>query len=127
MRWINKYLNLLVLSISVITVVSGLSQAIAPEKVLSMIGVEGSPSASYFFGVVGMFMTLFGGLMVHVIYSPQPQKAAVFWCALQKLAAFVAVTLGVVKGIFSLLALAVAFFDLFSGLVFLIYLKQDRK
>jgi hypothetical protein len=47
----------------------------------------------------------------------------VFWSALQKLGAFVAVTLGVLNGLFSWMALSVAVFDLFSGLLFLYYMK----
>ena len=41
--------------------------------------------------------------------------------ALQKLGAFVAVSLGVWRGLFSVLALGVAGFDLFSGVLFLWY------
>jgi hypothetical protein len=70
-----------------------------------------------------MFMALFGGLMLHAIYSAHPNRVAILWCALQKLGAFVAVGLGIFNDIFSIMAGAVALFDLFSGLLFLYYLK----
>jgi hypothetical protein len=45
------------------------------------------------------------------------------WSALQKFGAFIAVTIGVFNGLFSILAMSVAIFDLFSGVVFFIYLR----
>jgi len=63
--------------------------------------------------------------MIHrSIYSATPQRPAMFWCAMQKLGAFVAVGLGIINGIFMPIAAGVAIFDLFSGLVFLYYLKS---
>ena len=127
MNIINKYLSLIVLLISVITILSGLTQVAMPNFVLGMIGAEISPTSSHFFGIVGMFMALFGGLMLHTLYSTHTSPEAVLWCALQKLGAFVAVTLGVVNGVFNPLALGVAIFDLFSGLLFLYFLRQRRE
>jgi hypothetical protein len=122
----NKYLNLIVIGISVATVLSGLVQMISPQTVLTFIQAEITPTSSHFFAIVGMFMTLFGGLMLHAIYSPFPQRPAVLWCAFQKLGAFAAVGLGILNGIFAPIAAAVALFDLFSGLVFLYYYKKNE-
>lgn len=124
---INKYLGLLVVLICIVTIISGLMQVAAPHFVLAMMSAEISPTTSYFFAIVGMFMALFGGLMLHAIYSAHTSPEAILWCAFQKLGAFVAVTLAVINGIFSPLALSVSFFDLFSGLLFLYYLKQRRE
>jgi len=124
---VNKYLNLLVILISIITLFSGLTQVVMPGLVLDLIGSELSPTSSHFFAIVGMFMALFGGLMLHTVYRAQTSYEAVLWCALQKLGAFVAVTLGVINNIFGPVALGVALFDLFSGLLFLYYLKQRRE
>jgi hypothetical protein len=121
-----KYTNLIVLLISIATIVSGLTQMLKPEFVLATIQGEITPTSAHFFAIVGMFMTLFGGLMIHAIYSATPQWPAIFWCAIQKLGAFAAVGLGVLNGIFGAIALAVAIFDLFSGLLFLFYLKQSK-
>lgn len=127
MDTIDKYLSLIVVLICVTTILSGLMQVVVPHLVLAMIGAEISPTSSHFFGIVGMFMALFGGLMLHAIYSARTSPEAILWCAIQKLGAFVAVTLAVINGIFGPLALGVALFDLLSGLLFLYYLKQRRE
>lgn len=116
-------LRLIVLIISVLTCLSGLVQMINPGFVLNFIGAEITPASAHFFGIVGMFMTLFGGLMIHALYSVHPNQVAVLWCALQKLGAFVAVGLGIIHEVFSMMAAGVAVFDLFSGILFLYYLK----
>jgi hypothetical protein len=122
-----KYLNMIVIVISVATVFSGLLQMISPNTVLSFIKGDITPASSHFFAIVGMFMTLFGGLMLHAVFSAVPQRPAILWCALQKLGAFAAVGLGIMNGIFAPVAGAVALFDLFSGLIFLYYLKMADK
>ncbi|MGQ1785937.1 MULTISPECIES: hypothetical protein [unclassified Saccharicrinis] len=119
-----RYLNLVVIIISIATILSGLVQMLSPQTVLNIIQGEITEASSHFFAIVGMFMTLFGGLMIHAIYSPYPQKPAILWCALQKLGAFVAVGVGILNGIFAPIAAGVALFDLFSGLLFLYYLKE---
>ncbi len=120
----NKYLNVIVILISLATILSGLTQLIMPGFVLAFIGASITDTTSHFFAIIGMFMALFGGLMLHAVYSAQPQKPAILWCAFQKLGAFVAVGLGIISGIFSPIAAGVALFDLFSGLLFLYYLKK---
>ncbi|MCS4436921.1 patatin [Aquiflexum gelatinilyticum] len=118
-----KYLTLIVIAISMVTVISGLTQVFMPATVLKIIGADITDSTNHLFGIVGMFMALFGGMLIHNIYSIHPSKVVVVWCALQKLGAFVAVSLGVMSGLFSWMALSVAIFDLFSGLLFLYYMK----
>lgn len=118
-----KNLTLIVVAISVITIISGLSQVFMPGMVLRLIGAEVSPISSHLFGIVGMFMALFGSLMLHTVYSVNTSTVAIFWCAMQKLGAFVAVGIGVLSGLFSWMASGVAIFDLFSGLLFLYYMK----
>jgi len=72
---------------------------------------------------VGMFMALFGALMIHTVYQTHTSTTAVFWCAMQKLGAFAAVSLGVINELFSWMALGVAIFDLFTGLLYLYYIR----
>lgn len=120
----SKFLNIAVVLISVATILSGVTQMVSPQTVLTVVGGEITPTSSHFFAIVGMFMTLFGGLMLHTVYSARPQGPAALWCAFQKLGAFVAVGLGVLNGLFSVLASGVAIFDLFSGLLFLVYFKN---
>lgn len=118
-----KYITLIVVVISVLTMVSGLTQVIMPGFVLNVIGAEISDISKHLFGIVGMFMALFGGLMLHTVYQTHTSRTAVFWCALQKLGAFVAVSLGVYNELFSWMAMGVAVFDLISGILFLYYIK----
>ena len=116
-----EMLRKLLLLISAITVVSGLIQLLVPSFVLGFIGGETSPGGNHSFGIVGMFMVLFGGLLLQALFAKTPQPIAVFWCGLQKFGAAVAVTLGVMRDLFSWLALGVAGFDLLSGVLILIY------
>jgi hypothetical protein len=105
-------------AIAVATILSGLVQVVAPDLVLGLMSVSTSPAASHFFRIVGMFMMLFGGQCVHTLRQPDPSAfVPLLWCALQKLGASVAVTAGVVLSIMSPLALGVASFDLFSGVL----------
>lgn len=113
----------MVVIISLITIISGLLQLISPAFVLGFIGAEITSTSSHLFAIVGMFMALFGSLMLHTIYSAHTSQEAILWCSLQKLGAFVAVSLGVLKGLFALIAIGVAVFDLFSGILFLYFLK----
>ncbi len=119
-----KYIHLIIIFISIATIFSGLLQLFFPAFVLNIIGATVSETSSHFFAIVGMFMFLFGGLMLHAVYSSTPQRPAILWCSFQKLGAFVAVGLGILSGVFSPIAATVAFFDLFSGLLFLYYLKR---
>jgi len=122
-----KYLRIAVVLISVATMISGFVQMIFPDFILGIIGGETIESNSHSFSIVGMFMLIFGSLLLHNTYSIKESPVTIFWCAIQKLGAAVAVSVGIYKGLFIMLAGAVAGFDLFSGILFLIYLKQVKK
>lgn len=122
-----KQLRLLLIAIAGITAVSGLTQMIVPGFVLGIIGAAVTPTSSHFFGIVGMFMALFGGLLLHALYAPPTPPLVLFWCGLQKFGATVAVAMGVVREVFSWLALGVAGFDLLSGVLILVYWYMIRK
>ena len=119
-----RYLRLIIILISIVTMLSGLTQVIAPAFVLNIIGADSNAASNYFFAIVGMFMALFGGMMLHALYSVQRNDAAVLWASFQKLGAAAAVGIGVSLGIFNGLALSVALFDLISGIVFLWYYRS---
>lgn len=111
----------IVFLIGIITILSGLAQVINPELVLSVVGGEKSPGGNHSFAIIGMFMVLFGALVVHALSTETQEPVAILWCSLQKLGAAVAVGIGVGKGLFSLLALAVAGFDLLSFIVMFVF------
>lgn len=118
--------RLWVILIAVVTIISGLMQIFRPAWVLSLIGAEVNDTSAHFFAIIGMFMALFGGLVLHALYSSMPNQAAILWASLQKLGAALAVGIGVFQGVFSFWAMGVAVFDLFSGLLFLYYLQNQK-
>jgi hypothetical protein len=122
-----KYLNLVVLAISIITIISGITQIIKPGFVLKMTGAEESETSSHFFAVIGMFMILFAGLMIQTVYSKGAGSAAIFWNAMQKLGASIAVFAGTIKGLFAIQAMAVAGFDLLTAVLFFYYLQYRKR
>ena len=120
-------LSYVVAAIAAITVVSGLVQMLAPRFVLRTIGGEITPASAHFFGIVGMFMLLFGGMLLHEVFSTPAQPIVALWAALQKFGAVAAVILGVFRGIFSPLALLVSGFDLVSAFIIFAYWSRTRK
>lgn len=112
----------LVAAIGIITILSGAAQMIRPALVLGIVGAEAGPASRHLFGIVGMFMVLFGGLTLHGVRARS--APALLWAGLQKFGAVAAVGLGFLHGVFSLAALPVAGFDLTSGvLIFLCWRK----
>lgn len=125
----NKQILLLkaVFFIAAITILSGLAQVIKPQWVLAIIGGEQTPGGNHSFAIIGMFMMLFGALTIHALSSESQDPIAILWCSLQKLGAAVAVGIGVGKGLFSLLALLVAGFDLLSFVLMFIFWRSIRE
>ena len=119
-----KYLRFIILLISIATIVSGLVQVVAPAFVLNIVGGAVNPTTKHFFAIVGMFMFLFGGMLTQALYSESGNHAAVLWSALQKFGASIAVFIGITKGLFTLIAAAVASFDLLSGILIFVYLRS---
>ncbi|MDZ7690199.1 MAG: hypothetical protein U5K69_03410 [Balneolaceae bacterium] len=116
-----NYLKILLKIIALVTIISGLIQMLAPNFILGMIGGEITGSTLHFFGIIGMFMIFFGGLLLHALSGNRNIPVAVLWCGLQKFGAAVAVGLAVGRGLFSWLALGVAAFDLISGILIFIH------
>ena len=114
-------------AIGVITVVSGAVQLVAPGFILGMMSAPTDAAGRHFFGTVGMFMVLFGGLLVHALASPAHHPVALLWAGFQKFGATAAVGLAVLRGLLSPLALGVALFDLGSGLLIFWYWLTVRR
>src|SRR5438477_751561 len=112
-----KLLYWLLVLISVSTLISGLVQIFAPGFILGLIGAEITPATRQCFGTIGMFMALFGGLLLHGLITRQMLTPVFFWAGLQKIGAFVAVAIGVANHVFSPMAMLVAGFDLLSGIL----------
>jgi hypothetical protein len=119
-----KYLRVILLIIAVLTFFSGLSQMIKPGFVLNFIAGDQSLSNSHSFGIIGMFMLLFGGMVIHTLYEAHTSKTILLWAGLQKIGAAIAVGLAIQKELFNNLAYLVAIFDLLSGVLFFVYLRK---
>ena len=126
--WLNKLLDRwlyrLVWVLAAVTVAAGAFQMFAAGWELDFLNAERTNTTRHFFAIVGMFMVVFGGMTLHALYAPSARRAILLWAALQKLGAFVAVGLGVILDIFSAIALLVAFFDLFTAAVYLLYRRR---
>ena len=122
-----KYISLIIIIISVSTIISGLLQVLAPGFVLHFIGAEVSLASSQLFATIGLFMAIFGGMMMHALYSSSANQAAILWSAFQKFGACLAVIAGILQGVFAPVAGGVAAFDLLSGILFLYYFKLRKK
>jgi hypothetical protein len=125
--WARDRLGFLLAAIAAATIVSGLVQLLAPGFVLDLLDAESTKTTRHFFGIVGMFMAIVGGLLLHTLLRPPPPAGFVIaWASLQKLGACIAVTLGVGRDVFSKLALLVAGFDLLTAAVGALYLWRAR-
>lgn len=113
-------------AIAVLTALSGTIQMLQPGFVLRLVGGSEGAEVRFCFGIVGMFMLLFGGLGFQALGAAPAvsQALPLRWAAYQKLGAAGAVGLGVMRGFFGSLALLVAAFDLLTGILFLAYLRQ---
>ncbi len=116
----------LILLISATTVISGLVQLAWPQFVLGLVGADRNPTSEQLFSTIGLFMALFGGMLLQAMRSPSTQSVAIFWSALQKFGACAAVIIGVERQVFSVLALAIAAFDGLSGCLIFWYWLQSR-
>jgi hypothetical protein len=108
-------LRLIMAAIAAITVVTGLTQILAPGFVLGLLSAESTDTTRHLFATVGMFMVLFGGLFLQALLDRGEHPMVVLWASLQKVGASAAVFLGVTRGVFAAVALVVAGFDLLSG------------
>jgi hypothetical protein len=118
-----KLLYWLLVLISVSTLISGIVQIIAPAFILGLISAEITAATKQCFATIGMFMFLFGGMLLQVLLSRQMVAPVFLWAGLQKIGAFIAVGIGVMNHVFGPMAMLVACFDLLSGILIFVYMK----
>jgi len=118
-----KLIRPVILFISVTTLLSGALQLINPRLVLNILGAETDAVSMQLFATIGMFMFLFGAMMIHALYDEEKNRVVIIWSGLQKIGASAAVFAGIFKGVFIPLAAIIAMFDLLSGLLFFYYIK----
>ncbi|RKH65480.1 patatin-like phospholipase family protein [Corallococcus aberystwythensis] len=110
-----------------ITLVTGAVQLFLPGVELRLLHADASAAPAHFFRIVGMFMVLFGGLLLHGLHEPRANPAAFLWTGLQKVGACAMVAIGVGRGLLSPLALAVAAFDGLSAVLVLGFYASLRQ
>ncbi|RKG87984.1 patatin-like phospholipase family protein [Corallococcus sp. CA049B] len=110
-----------------ITVASGAAQLFLPGLELRLLHADASAAPAHFFRIVGMFMVLFGGLLLHGLHEPRANPAAFLWTGLQKVGACGMVAVGVARGLLSPLALGVAAFDALSAVLVLGFYASLRQ
>jgi hypothetical protein len=111
-------------AIAGITVATGAVQSVWPGLVLGELAPRPGPMDRQLFGTIGMFMVVSGGTLDRALAAAQPDRGLVLWSAAQKLGASAAMGIGVGRGLYARRALAVAGFDLISGLCCLAYARQ---
>ncbi|WP_416418738.1 hypothetical protein [Paenarthrobacter aromaticivorans] len=111
-------------AIAIITVLTGAAQIPFGGQVLPLIGADPTPGMQQLFGTVGMFMVVVGGLLLHTLLNAVPSPEVVLWSGLQKTGAFGAVGIGVLNGVFSPVALLVAYFDLATAALLFAYWRR---
>lgn len=116
-RLLADRLRAVVAAIAALTVLSGLGQLLLPGTVLDLLGAESTATTRHVFAIVGMFMAVVGGVTLQALLVEPTPAFVVLWCAVQKLGAFLAVTVGVLRDIFDGVAMAVALFDLLTAVL----------
>ena len=116
-RLIADPLRGVVAAISALTVLSGLGQLVLPGVVLDLLGAESTATTRLLFAIVGMFMAVVGAVTLQALLAEPTPSYVVLWCAVQKLGAFIAVTVGVARDLFGAIALVVAVFDLLTAVL----------
>jgi len=110
--------------IAATTVISGLVQLVAPQFILHLTGASTDAAGQHFFRLVGMFMILFGSLLLHAMFADHDEPVAVFWCMWQKFGAAAGVTVGILHGLFGPTAWIVAAFDFITAILILLYWRR---
>src|SRR5436305_11121032 len=115
-------LRLLLILIALTTVASGAVQWIAPSFVLGLISSQDGALSAHLFATVGMFILITGGLFLQSLVTRSAERAIPFWIGIQKAAAAALVGWGIIRGLFTPLALGVAAFDAATAVLTFIFL-----
>jgi hypothetical protein len=120
-------LRLILIIIALITVVSGATQLVAGTTVLGFITPSTTNAEVHLFGTVGMFMLITGAMFAQSLIQRTDAPAISLWIAVQKFAAAVLVFVGWLHGYFLWLALGVAAFDFFTGILAFLFWRRLPK
>jgi uncharacterized membrane protein YfcA len=113
-----------VTGIAVTTMLTGAAQMVAPGAILRTVSGPESTADRHFFRIIGMFMTVVGGLLLDTQRRRDPDPQVLHWASLQKFGASAGVGVGVASGVFGPGALAIAAFDLSSAVLLVWYRRR---
>ncbi|MET0325685.1 MAG: hypothetical protein ABW219_10715 [Ilumatobacteraceae bacterium] len=94
-----------------LTAASGLALIAMPRFVLWALGAGRAEPSPFLFRIIGMFMTVSGGLLADAARSPGTERAALRWSLVGKVGAASAIVVGVRRQRFGKQAMALAAFD----------------
>lgn len=117
-------IRLLLILIAAVTVVTGLTQLIAPAWVLAFIAPAPGTLGLHFFATVGMFMVITGAMFLQSLLVRSAEAAIPLWIGVQKIAAAILVAWAIMRGLLAPLAYAVAAFDAISGAIAFVFWKR---
>jgi hypothetical protein len=116
----------LVLFVGASTAVAGAVQFVVPGFVLDLLDARSTTDTRMFFSIVGMFMAVIGAALVHALLRERGDARVVeLWAGVQKLGAFVCVSLAVQREVFSSLGWLIAVNDLGSGALILWHRRRS--
>lgn len=119
-RHVSRQVRLLVLFVGASTALAGAVQFFVPGFVLDLLDAQSTTETRMYFSIVGMFMAVIGAALVHALLRERDEERVVeLWAGVQKLGAFVCVSLAVTRDVFSSLGWLIAVNDLGSGLLIL--------
>ena len=125
-HWRGDPLRWTLFAIALGTFVSGLVLVVAQRFVLDILSAPTATSDRLFFGIIGMFMAIVGGMLSQTLLQPQPSTVVAGWSALQKLCASAAMSLAVALSVFSYYGIILAAFDFSSALLAIGYVWRRR-
>jgi hypothetical protein len=116
----------LILAIASITLIAGLIQIVIPGFVLTLVGANRDATSEQLFATIGVFMAIFGAMLLQALRISSNQRIVIFWAAVQKFGSSIAVFIGVHKHIYSAFAPLIATFDGISGCLIFWYWTRMR-
>ncbi|WP_158799754.1 patatin [Pedobacter sp. L105] len=117
----------IIILISIVTLITGVTQILAPAFLLRLLGAEVSLATIQIFGIIGMFIAIFGGMLIHANLTSSFDSRAILWSSFQKFGASIAIFASICTGLFAPIAALAGAFELISGLFFLYYLGLHKK
>jgi hypothetical protein len=125
-RWRSDPLRWTLFAVAVGTFVSGVLLVVAQRFVLHLFSAPAATSDRLFFGIIGVFMAVVGGMLAQSLRQA-PSTVVVGWSALQKLCASAAMSLAVAISVFSYYGIILAAFDFSSAVLAIAYWWRLRR